>query len=600
MKQNRNTVGSSLPLTLRSRGALAVAAALAVLLLFHYLGGMAAALGVPLAGLIAAALLVFISRRRFPRKTALSSESPVSEPLLPHLAQDKAAASVAEVRKEVLGAAFRKEQQAKTETAVDTIIDACIKLVRMKINANTVAVFFPVTGDDEGYQLRRYWSQGSFVSPGAIIRPGQGVLGAFFKDGLKTLNLKEIISESTTLYYYSDDAGVRSLIACPIIAGNAERGILLADSTQKCAFTDEHLSFLSIVAALLGQATYHTYLDNVHSLDHMRLAEAYNIEKDFFRNLTVGSILDTLAEIIPFALPCDRLTISMRSDDGKNAVIKRVYGVCTEKLPDAPFSLSEKSLVGILYAKNIRMSRNFAADRYEVRYFDKEPRYDEFASFLAVPLGVDGSKGMVLIESMQPDAYSATLSDFLARIATSAGLAVERVMLMEKTNALATHDGLTDLYNHRQFQQSLKDEITRSGRYGDPLALVIGDIDHFKKINDAHGHPFGDTVLKNVARTLENSIRAGVDTAARYGGEEFALILVKTGEEQAMETAERIRKVIEGTPLAGPSGGDVRITMSFGIAILGVHAREHDELIKKADKALYRAKEHGRNRVEIF
>ena len=294
------------------------------------------------------------------------------------------------------------------------------------------------------------------------------------------------------------------------------------------------------------------------------------------------------------------MTISSRSDDGAGAVIRRVFGVCTEKLLNVRFSLAEKSLAGVLYARNLRLSRNFAADRYEVRYFEKEPRHDDFASFLAVPLGVAECMGMVLIESLQSDAFSATSSDFLGRIATSAGLAVERVLLMEKTNALATHDGLTNLFNHRHFQQLLKDEITRSGRYRDPLALVIGDIDHFKKINDTYGHPFGDTVLRNVARLLENAVRTGVDTAARYGGEEFALILVRTGEEQAMETAERIRKAIEGMPLATPSGGDVRVTMSFGIAVLGVHAREHDELIKKADKALYRAKERGRNRVEIF
>jgi diguanylate cyclase (GGDEF)-like protein len=207
---------------------------------------------------------------------------------------------------------------------------------------------------------------------------------------------------------------------------------------------------------------------------------------------------------------------------------------------------------------------------------------------------------MVLLESLRPDSYPEPLLDFLPRIATSAGLALERVMLHEKTNALATHDGLTNLFNHRQFQQLLKDEIIRSGRYGEPLALVIGDIDHFKKINDTYGHPFGDTVLKTVARLLDSSIRTGIDTAARYGGEEFALILVKTGEEQAFETAERIRRVLEGTPLAAHTGGEVRITMSFGISVLGVHAKEGDDLIKKADKALYRAKGNGRNRVEIF
>ena len=598
MKQNMNSTRSHPHRPFRARGGLAALLALAALLLCHYLGGTTAAIGVPAAGLIAAVLLVLIARRRFNRKSPQEPEQPGAEALLPDLAQNGAAAAVAGVRLDVLGPAFRKEQLAATESTVNMMIDACIKLVRMKINAHTVAVFFPAAG--EGYGLRRHWSQSTCIRRGAVILPGQGVLGALLKDGLKTLNLKEILSDSATLYYYSDDAGVRSLIACPIPAGGAERGIMVADSTEKNAFTDEHITFLSTTAALLGQAAYCAYLNNEHSLDHLRLAEVSNIEKDFFRHLTVGSIIETLAQIIPFALPCDRMTISMRRDDGTSAIIRRVHGTGADKFLDVQFSLSEKSLASVLYAKNLSLSRNFAADRYEVRYFEKEPRSDDFGSFLAVPLGVDDCKGAVLVESLHPDAFPETQREFLSRIATSAGVALERVLNAEKTNAMATHDGLTNLYNHRQFQQFLKDEITRSGRYNDPLALVIGDIDLFKKINDTYGHPFGDAVLKNVAKLLENSIRTGVDTAARYGGEEFALILVKTGENQAKETVERIRESIEKTPLSSPSGGDVRVTMSFGIAVLGERAREPDDLIKKADKALYQAKKSGRNRVEVF
>jgi diguanylate cyclase (GGDEF)-like protein len=574
----------------------ALAAVFTSAIICHYLGGAAAAFGVPLA--LVAALLLLFSRRRLFRRSPKVPAAAGSEPLLPLLAQKDVDASIAEVNVSAIGNAFRKEHWEKTESNVDTIVDACIKLIRMKVNAHTVAVFFPTA--DNGYRLRRSWSQSSRLSADAVIRPGQGVLGAFFKDGLKTLNLQEIMNDSTTLFYYTGDVGVRSLIACPIAAGNAERGLIIADSTEKRAFTDEHLSFMATVAAVLGQAAYHAYRSTEHSLEHLRLAAVSQIEKDFFRHLTVGSILDIVAEIIPFALPCDRLTISLRSDDGESATIKRVHGVYTDKLADARFSLSEKSLASILYAKNLALSRNFADDRYEVRYFEAEPREEEFASFLAVPLGVDDCKGMILIESLRPDAFSETLHDLLSRIATSAGLAVEKVLLLEKANAMATHDGLTGLWNHRQFQQLLRDEITRSGRYNDPLTLVICDIDFFKKVNDTWGHPFGDAVLKNVAQLLDTSIRAGVDTAARYGGEEFALVLVKTGESQAVETAERIRTAIERSPLKSPSGSNVSVTMSFGIAVLGKHARELDDLIKKADKALYRAKERGRNRVEVF
>ena len=578
-----------------------LAALIAIALVCHAAGGTAAAIGMPIAGLAALGLLFarrawsFASR---PGSSTTKNAGALDQPLLPRLVERAVEGSLAEVQISALGLAFRKERWALTEKSVDGVIDVCITLIRGRIDAHTVAVFFPT--EDDGYKLRRYWSRSGAISPEAVLRPGLGVLGGLLKDGLKTLNLQEIISDSTTLYYYGKDAGVRSLIACPIPAGDAQRGIVIADSTEKHAFTEEHISFVATAAALLGEAAYQAYLCTEHRLEHMRLAAVSQIEKNFFRNLSIDSILDTIAEIIPFAFACDRMTISMRSEDGKGAVVRRSFGPGTQTLQGTQFSLGEKTLASILYAKNICFSRNFAPGRYEPRYFEKEPRGAEYASFLAVPLGVNDCKGIILLESLKRDAFSDALRDLLSAIATSAGLALEKLLLYEKANTMATHDGLTALFNHRQFQQILRDEIIRSGRYNDPVSLIIGDIDFFKKINDTYGHPFGDAVLKTVAGLLEGSIRQGIDTAARYGGEEFALILVKADEAQAVETAERIREAIARTLLKSPSGGDVHLTMSFGIAVLGKHARELDDLIKKADKALYRAKEQGRNRVEVF
>ncbi|MDD5674693.1 MAG: GGDEF domain-containing protein, partial [Chitinivibrionales bacterium] len=115
-----------------------------------------------------------------------------------------------------------------------------------------------------------------------------------------------------------------------------------------------------------------------------------------------------------------------------------------------------------------------------------------------------------------------------------------------------------------------------------------------------YGHQFGDTILKNIAATLEGSVRESVDIAARYGGEEFALVLVKTDAAQAQERAERIRAGIAAAVHKTPQGAPFNLSMSFGIASLGEHVKNVPTLIEKADKALYRAKENGRNRVEVF
>ena len=209
-------------------------------------------------------------------------------------------------------------------------------------------------------------------------------------------------------------------------------------------------------------------------------------------------------------------------------------------------------------------------------------------------------KGAFFLESSRKKAFSDSDRDLLARLATSAGLAIEKLQIIEQANALATHDGLTGLINHRQFQAMLKDEITRAIRYDDPLSLVLCDIDFFKKVNDAYGHQFGDQVLREISTKLKEKTREGVDFVARYGGEEFALVLVKTDASTAVDTVERIRQHVADITFKGPRGEDIHVTMSFGIAVYKEHAKQIDMLIQKADKALYRAKETGRNKVELF
>jgi diguanylate cyclase (GGDEF)-like protein len=125
------------------------------------------------------------------------------------------------------------------------------------------------------------------------------------------------------------------------------------------------------------------------------------------------------------------------------------------------------------------------------------------------------------------------------------------------------------------------------------------DIDHFKKFNDTYGHPFGDIVLKGVAAKLESCVR-DIDTAARYGGEEFVLILDKTSHKTAKDLVERIRQAIESMTFRTNEGKDVKVTMSFGIAEYSQHVREIKDLVSWADQALYKAKQKGRNRVEIY
>jgi diguanylate cyclase (GGDEF)-like protein len=173
-------------------------------------------------------------------------------------------------------------------------------------------------------------------------------------------------------------------------------------------------------------------------------------------------------------------------------------------------------------------------------------------------------------------------------------LADELASANEKLHALATLDSLTRLPNRRVLGERLAFEFARATRYRHPLACLMVDVDHFKKVNDTYGHPAGDQVLVGVAQAMAGTVRI-TDMAGRYGGEEFMVILPETREGDARIVGERIRRAIATLPRA-PDRPEV--TASIGIATLEEHSVPSvEELVRRADQALYKAKEAGRNRV---
>jgi len=161
---------------------------------------------------------------------------------------------------------------------------------------------------------------------------------------------------------------------------------------------------------------------------------------------------------------------------------------------------------------------------------------------------------------------------------------------------LSVHDRLTGLYNYSYFVDRLDEEIKRSKRYETPLALIMIDIDHFKEFNDEFGHEKGNRFLKDIAGIIEKKVR-DIDIVARYGGEEFAVLLPNINKE-AKEAAERIRKAVEAAEFEGDIEQPVvKKTISAGVAVYPIDAGNDTELVVKADDALYKAKESGRNMV---
>jgi diguanylate cyclase (GGDEF)-like protein len=185
---------------------------------------------------------------------------------------------------------------------------------------------------------------------------------------------------------------------------------------------------------------------------------------------------------------------------------------------------------------------------------------------------------------------------FLGQVANQAHIVMENSRLFERVRDLSIRDGVTNLYNHRHIMELVRGEHDRAARHGDVFSVLMIDIDHFKKVNDDHGHPAGDAVLREVAQVIGDCLRA-IDVVGRYGGEEFLALLPRTGHDEAVLTAERVRSRVAAHVFL-PLERSIRVTVSIGVATAAAAAAASAAgLIHEADKALYRAKSAGRDRT---
>lgn len=222
------------------------------------------------------------------------------------------------------------------------------------------------------------------------------------------------------------------------------------------------------------------------------------------------------------------------------------------------------------------------------------PRLLEIGRRAAVclPLRVrERIRGVLWVHYNEPRRFAEEDTHLLSYFANQAAIAIENARLFAETTRLANTDPLTGLYNHRYFYHLLETEVKRARRYSRSLSLIMLDIDHFKQFNDRFGHLSGDEALRCLAQILRKNSR-GVDMVARYGGEEFAIILPETDLAQAGIQAERLR-----TAAVEQQWPESQLTISLGAAALGTDMSKAEDLVRDADRALYRAKEAGRNQV---
>ena len=485
----------------------------------------------------------------------------------------------------------RKSEAVRSVLALDQAFHSALEGGRAALEADALALYWRAEAD--GPLHLREVSSPDEINAEAQVVAGSGLLGwvAAEKTALRVSGPERLAGALP----YRGGAAVEHLLAVPVLSQGRLAGVLAADRTDGRGFSAEDEKLMVLIADKVA---------DVHS--HALLMKRVESEAAQFKSLAelshrLSQSLD-LAEIFAAALRMsqaitghDAAAIVLPGDDGALA-LAAAGGELDKSAEGQPVAM-EGTLAGWVIAQKQYLSIPDLAGRARpTPVLGKGLDPSGMKSALIHPLPLRHSaQGALALFSREPDAFGRYIIRVSGILADIAAVAVHNALLYREMEQRAVTDGLTGLYNHRWFQGRLAEEIERAERLGTSLAVVLADIDHFKRINDAYGHPTGDEVLKGVAALLRSSVRK-VDSAARYGGEEFALILVGAGEKGARELAERVRKSVAKLRFHA-DGNEFKVSLSLGVAVYPDDAANKEALIAASDQALYRAKETGRNRT---
>jgi diguanylate cyclase (GGDEF)-like protein len=420
------------------------------------------------------------------------------------------------------------------------------------------------------------------------IITGNGIVAKCFAD--RTSFSAPEIDEKTMEVGYIKDGKITSLIAVPVMDGSTLLGVLTVDSARYQAFSDADRNIVEmfipqIVRALERERIYPRIKRDYDSLktlheESAKLVSSLNTDV-IVKKLCVGA--STIAASRAFFF------IS------KKKKFQLIHHTGTENIPAKLFDLKGTFLSMVVENKQPIYMSDTSDYRIPIMPF----KFESVHSVFALPILYETSIiGVFVLLSEKTGFLDSFQVELLKVLCNQASTSIANAQLHSEIEKMATTDGLTGLFNHRVFQEKLTEELKRLNRFSETISLMLVDIDFFKRINDTYGHPVGDLVLKNVSKVVRQTIR-DIDIPARYGGEEFAIILPGTDETAAENIAERLRKAVQEKSFTA-QGKTFNITVSIGIATAPTNAKGKEELIDKADQALYFAKQNGRNKSVVW
>jgi diguanylate cyclase (GGDEF)-like protein len=377
-----------------------------------------------------------------------------------------------------------------------------------------------------------------------------------------------------------------SFCGVPLIVYDRTIGVMAVRGLEERLFDEEHLEILRVLASQASIAIENARLFREEQTKSRHLSLLNNISRNAISTLTPEEMLVKIAEQLEKGLAFDHMGIAILDYASKEVVVQAEAGRRRGAV-NRHLKLGE-SLVGRV-ARTGRASvvQDFAEES------DGRSVLEGSTSGAALPiLYADQLLGVLYVETADATDFSEEELSLLHTLADLISGALHHALAFQKAQEQAITDGLTGVKTHRFFMEALFAEWKRSTRAGRPFSVVLIDVDRFKFINDFHGHPEGDLVLKHLGRTLEESCRSS-DVVARYGGDEFVILMPETDAEQGHRLAQKLHSCMLADPLLREKG----TTTSMGLATFPLHGSTPQELIKIADASMYLAKHQGGNAV---
>jgi diguanylate cyclase (GGDEF)-like protein len=487
----------------------------------------------------------------------------------------------------------RRARQLDRAAELDEALSRLVRLARASLGAHA-AMYFDVDYQQEAAYLRAADGPANLVRGTVVSRredPFAFVLdrrAAFYATDFKRL--------LWSLPYYKGEVRIGSLLAVPVWTAEVVYGVLVADMLEIQALTGSAHDLLESFAALAADVILRTRASLSREELGQEFKAVYVVSRDLAALTERGPVNRLLIRSARQLVPLEAAAVVMEDEAATRYVVEAGHGWAHE-LEGREVAVTERTWAAwvLRSGEDPYLLDNVAGhkDRMPILVLDEGSNRAE--SLLALPLKASTRTLGALMLMGRRGAFDATASRVLGVLANQAAAALSTIQMKDRIRDMAMRDGLTGLYNRRAFDEQLRHAVGYADRQKGPLGLVLLDIDHFKRLNDTFGHPAGDAALRHTAHVVENHLRRA-DEAARFGGEEFALILPGTDEAGTVRLAERVRGAVEKAQLVF-EGARLSVTVSLGVAVWPSDGEDEEALVAAADRALYAAKEAGRNRV---